>query len=110
MKFCCIDEIILGIIKMVINELFVCLYLCYCYVSYFWEDMFNDVCLYGDYGDFGGVFDNIVVKGLYIFDLNDWCYGVIGDGFDVVGGLFYVIVEVDGGQIKYWEWSIEGEY
>ena len=105
-----IDEITLGTTKMVTNELFVRSHLRYRYASHFWEDMPNDARLYGDYGDFGGVPDNIAAKGLYIPDLNDWRYGVIGDGSDAVGGSSYVIAEVDGGQTKYWEWSIEGEY
>ena len=97
-----IDEFTIGTTKMVTNELFVRSHLRYRYGSHFWEDMPNGARLYGDYGDFGGVPANIAEKGLYIPNLDAMR--------DEVGGSSYVIAEVDGGQTKYWEWSIEGEY
>lgn len=105
-----IDEFTIGTTKMITNELFVRSHVRYRYGSHFWEDMPNDARLYGEYGPAGGVPDSIAAKGLYIPDLNLWRFGALDDGSDGVGGSSYVIAEVDGGQTKYWEWSIEGEY
>ncbi|NVK57012.1 MAG: carboxypeptidase regulatory-like domain-containing protein, partial [Alteromonadaceae bacterium] len=97
-----IDEYTIGTTKFVTDELFLRSHLRYRYGSHFWEDMPNGARLYGDYGDFGGVPDNIAALGEYIPNLAAMR--------EEVGGSSYVIAEVDGGQTKYWEWSMEAEY
>ncbi|WP_181405138.1 carboxypeptidase regulatory-like domain-containing protein [Aestuariibacter sp. GS-14] len=96
-----IDELTVGATKLVTPELFLRTHLRYRYGSHFWEDMPNDARLYGDYTG-GSVPDNIAAKGLYIPNLADMRAEV--------GGSSYVIAEVDGGQTKYYEWSMEAEY
>ncbi|WP_083273000.1 TonB-dependent receptor [Alteromonas confluentis] len=97
-----IDEWTLGTSKLLTNQFFVRSHLRYRYGSHFWEDMPNGARLYGEYGPAGGVPENIAAKGLYIPNLDDMRAEV--------GGSSYVIAEVDDGQTKYWEWSVEGEY
>lgn len=97
-----IDEFTIGTTKMVTDKLFMRTHLRYRYGSHFWEDMPNNARLYGEYGPAGGVPDDIAAKGLYIPNLDAMRAEV--------GGSSYVIAEVDGGQTKYWEWSLEGEY
>ncbi len=96
-----IDEVTFGTTKAVNDSLLVRSHLRYRYGSHFWEDMPNDARLYGDYTG-GSVPADIAAKGEYIPQL--------GEYRDEVGGSSYVIAEVDGGQTKYWEWSIEAEW
>ncbi|WP_268087509.1 hypothetical protein, partial [Enterobacter sp. JH609] len=49
-----------------------------------------------------GVPQHIADKGLYVANL--------ADIRDEIGGSSYVIAEVDGGETKYWEASLEAEY
>ena len=97
-----IDEFTIGTTKLVTSELFLRSHVRYRYGSHFWEDMPNGARSYGKYGDIGQVPADIAAKGDYIPNL--------GAMRDEVGGSSYVIAEVDGGQTKYWEWSMEAEY
>jgi hypothetical protein len=96
-----IDELTIGATNAVNDNLLVRSHLRYRYGSHFWEDMPNAARLYGDYTG-GSVPADIAAKGEYIPELADYR--------DEVGGSSYVIAEVDGGQTKYWEWSVEAEW
>lgn len=104
-----VDEFTIGATKSISPALLVRTHARFRYGSHFWEDMPNGARLYGDYTG-GSVPDNIAAKGLFIEDLDLWRYGVTDDGSDGVGGSSYVIAEVDGGQTKYYELSVEAEY
>jgi hypothetical protein len=96
-----IDEFTIGATKSITPDFLLRSHLRYRYGSHFWEDMPNDARLYGDYTG-GSVPDSIASKGLYIDNLDELR--------DDIGGSSYVIAEVDGGQTKYWEWSLEAEW
>ena len=96
-----IDEFTLGVTNAVTEQLALRSHLRYRYGSHFWEDMPNDARLYGDYTG-GSVPANIATKGEYIPDLDAYRAEV--------GGSSFVIAEVDGGETKYWEWSLEAEW
>jgi len=71
--------------------------------NHFWEDMPNTGRL-TDYSEVeaSGVPADIAAQGLYVDNLDAIR--------DEIGGSSYVIAEVDGGETKYWEASIEAEY
>lgn len=71
--------------------------------SHFWEDMPNDSRL-TDYSgvEADGVPADIAAQGLYVDNLDEIR--------NEIGGSSYVVAEVDGGETKYWEASIEAEY
>ncbi|GGF76844.1 carboxypeptidase regulatory-like domain-containing protein [Alteromonas lipolytica] len=97
-----IDEITLGATKALTNDFFLRSHLRYRYGSHFWEDMPNAARSSGTYGN-GAVPDSIAARGDYIDGVREM--------YDQLGNVSsYVIAEVDNGQTKYWEWSIEGEY
>ncbi len=95
-----IDEFTLGVTNAVTDQLVLRSHLRYRDGSHFWEDMPNDARLYGDYMG-GSVPADIAAKGEYVPALDAYRADV--------GGSSFVIAEVDGGETKYWEWSLEGE-
>lgn len=102
-----IDEITLGTTKMVTDRLQLRGHTRYRYGSHFWEDMPNNgrIAAYPATSISPGVPQHIVDRGLYIPDLADRMGGI-----GTAGASSYVIAEVDDGQTKYWEVSLEAEY
>ncbi|MDP5064330.1 MAG: carboxypeptidase regulatory-like domain-containing protein [Haliea sp.] len=96
-----IDEFTVGVTNAVTDQLALRSHLRYRHGTHFWEDMPNDARLYGDYTG-GSVPANIAAKGEYIPELDAYRAEV--------GGSSFVIAEVDGGETKYWEWSLESEW
>lgn len=98
-----ITEFTLGTTKYVGSDLVLRAHVRHRKGNHFWEDMPNDARL-TDYSgvEADGVPQNIADQGLYVDNL--------ADIRDEIGGSSYVIAEVDGGETKYWEASIEAEY
>ncbi|GKW52270.1 hypothetical protein NCCP2140_13230 [Pseudoalteromonas sp. NCCP-2140] len=98
-----IKEFTLGTTKYVGSDLVLRAHVRHRKASHFWEDMPNNARL-TDYSgvDADGVPQHIADKGLYVDNLDEIR--------DEIGGSSYVIAEVDGGETKYWEASIEAEY
>ena len=98
-----IKEFTLGTTKYVGSDLVLRAHVRHRKASHFWEDMPNNARL-TDYSgvDADGVPQHIADKGLYVDNL--------AEIRDEIGGSSYVIAEVDGGETKYWEASIEAEY
>ncbi|MCQ8877448.1 carboxypeptidase regulatory-like domain-containing protein [Pseudoalteromonas shioyasakiensis] len=98
-----ITEFTLGTTKYVGSDLVLRAHVRHRKGNHFWEDMPNDARL-TDYSgvDASGVPENIASQGLYVDNL--------AEIRDEIGGSSYVIAEVDGGETKYWEASIEAEY
>ncbi len=98
-----INEFTLGTTKYVGSDLVLRAHVRHRKGMHFWEDMPNTARL-TDYSgvDADGVPQHIADKGLYVDNLAD----IIAE----IGGSSYVIAEVDGGETKYWEASIEAEY
>jgi hypothetical protein len=98
-----IKELTLGTTKYVGSDLVLRAHVRHRKASHFWEDMPNNARL-TDYSgvDADGVPQHIADKGLYVDNLDEIR--------DEIGGSSYVIAEVDGGETKYWEASIEAEY
>ena len=98
-----IKEFTLGTTKYVGSDLVLRAHVRHRKASHFWEDMPNNARL-TDYSgvDAEGVPQHIADKGLYVDNL--------AEIRDEIGGSSYVIAEVDGGETKYWEASIEAEY
>ncbi len=98
-----INELTLGTTKYVGQDLIFRAHVRHRKGMHFWEDMPNNARL-TDYSglDVPGVPDDIAAKGLYIDNLDE----VRAE----IGGSSYVIAEVDGGETKYWEASLEAEY
>ncbi|WP_462165754.1 TonB-dependent receptor [Pseudoalteromonas sp. GB43] len=98
-----INEFTLGTTKYVGSDLVLRAHVRHRKGMHFWEDMPNDARL-TDYSgvDAEGVPQHIADKGLYVDNL--------AEIRDEIGGSSYVIAEVDGGETKYWEASIEAEY
>ncbi|ALS99124.1 carboxypeptidase regulatory-like domain-containing protein [Lacimicrobium alkaliphilum] len=96
-----IDEITIGTTKAVSNNLFLRAHARHRKGTNFWEDMPNNARLYGTYGN-SSVPDHIAAKGLYVDNLDAIR--------DEISGSSYVIAEVDGGETKYWELSLEAEW
>ncbi|WP_304635700.1 TonB-dependent receptor [Pseudoalteromonas sp.] len=98
-----INEFTLGTTKYVGSDLVLRAHVRHRKGMHFWEDMPNNARL-TDYSgvDAEGVPQHIADKGLYVENL--------ADIIDEIGGSSYVIAEVDGGETKYWEASIEAEY
>ncbi|CAM3808991.1 MULTISPECIES: carboxypeptidase regulatory-like domain-containing protein [Pseudoalteromonas] len=98
-----ITEFTLGTTKYVGSDLVLRAHVRHRKGNHFWEDMPNDARL-TDYSgvDAEGVPQHIADQGLYVDNLAD----IIKE----IGGSSYVIAEVDGGETKYWEASIEAEY
>ncbi len=98
-----INEFTLGTTKYVGSDLVLRAHVRHRKGMHFWEDMPNNARL-TDYSgvDAEGVPQHIADKGLYVDNLAD----IIAE----IGGSSYVIAEVDGGETKYWEASIEAEY
>ncbi|NRQ43216.1 TonB-dependent receptor [Rheinheimera sp. YQF-2] len=99
-----IDEITLGTTRAITERLQLRGHTRYRYGSHFWEDMPNNARLRGTYGN-GEVPAYIAEKGLYIPDLAERY-----DGIGSPSAGTYVVAEVDQGQTKYWEVSLEAEY
>ncbi|MDI4669328.1 MULTISPECIES: TonB-dependent receptor [Pseudoalteromonas] len=98
-----INEFTLGTTKYVGSDLVLRAHVRHRKGMHFWEDMPNTARL-TDYSgvDADGVPQHIADKGLYVDNL--------AEIRDEIGGSSYVIAEVDGGETKYWEASIEAEY
>ena len=98
-----IKEFTLGTTKYVGSDLVLRAHVRHRKASHFWEDMPNNARL-TDYSgvDAEGVPQHIADKGLYVDNLDEIR--------NEIGGSSYVIAEVDGGETKYWEASIEAEY
>jgi len=98
-----INEFTLGTTKYIGSDLVLRAHVRHRKGMHFWEDMPNTARL-TDYSgvDADGVPQHIADKGLYIDNLDAIR--------DEIGGSSYVIAEVDGGETKYWEASIEAEY
>ncbi|MFY8273049.1 carboxypeptidase regulatory-like domain-containing protein [Pseudoalteromonas sp. SSDWG2] len=98
-----INEYTLGTTKYIGEDLVVRGHVRHRKGMHFWEDMPNTARL-TNYSDLtvSGVPADIAAKGLYIDNL--------ADIRNEIGGSSYVIAEVDGGETKYWEASIEAEY
>lgn len=98
-----ITEFTLGTTKYVGSDLVLRAHVRHRKGNHFWEDMPNDARL-TDYSgvEADGVPQHIADQGLYVDNL--------ADIRDEIGGSSYVIAEVDGGETKYWEASIEAEY
>ena len=98
-----INEFTLGTTKYVGSDLVLRAHVRHRKGMHFWEDMPNTARL-TDYSgvDADGVPKHIADKGLYVDNL--------AEIRDEIGGSSYVIAEVDGGETKYWEASIEAEY
>lgn len=98
-----INEFTLGTTKYVGSDLVLRAHVRHRKGMHFWEDMPNTARL-TDYSgvDAEGVPQHIADKGLYVDNL--------AEIRDEIGGSSYVIAEVDGGETKYWEASIEAEY
>ncbi|MBC7008920.1 MULTISPECIES: carboxypeptidase regulatory-like domain-containing protein [unclassified Pseudoalteromonas] len=98
-----INEFTLGTTKYVGSDLVLRAHVRHRKGMHFWEDMPNTARL-TDYSgvDADGVPQHIADKGLYVDNLDEIR--------DEIGGSSYVIAEVDGGETKYWEASIEAEY
>ncbi|MDX3772560.1 carboxypeptidase regulatory-like domain-containing protein [Chromatiaceae bacterium AAb-1] len=103
-----IDEITIGTTKAITDRLQLRGHTRYRYGSHFWEDMPNDARIraYPDSSQAPGTPAHIVEKGLYIPDLADR----YSDSMGVPGAGTFVVAEVDDGQSKYWEVSLEAEY
>lgn len=102
-----IDEITLGTTRAITDRLQLRGHTRYRYGSHFWEDMPNNgrIAAYPASSQSPGVPAHIADKGLYIPDLADRY-----DGIGSPSGGTYVIAEIDDGQTKYWEVSLEAEY
>lgn len=102
-----IDEITLGTTKAITDRLQLRGHTRYRYGSHFWEDMPNNgrIAAYPESSQSPGVPAHIAEKGLYIPDLAERY-----DGIGSPSGGTYVIAEIDDGQTKYWEVSLEAEY
>ncbi|WP_416307480.1 carboxypeptidase regulatory-like domain-containing protein [Neptunicella sp. SCSIO 80796] len=96
-----IDEITIGATKVVTDELYLRAHARYREGSHFWEDVPNTARLSGTYGN-SGVPQHIADKGVYVDNLDD----IRAE----IGGSSYVIAEVDEGQTKYYELSLEAEW
>ena len=102
-----IDEITLGTTRAITDRLQLRGHTRYRYGSHFWEDMPNNgrIAAYPAASQSAGVPAHIAEKGLYIPNLEER-YGGIG----TPSGGTYVVAEIDDGQTKYWEVSLEAEY
>lgn len=102
-----IDEITLGTTKAITDRLQLRGHTRYRYGSHFWEDMPNNgrIAPYPASSQAPGVPAHIAEKGLFIPDLAERM-----DGIGTASPTTYVIAEVDDGQTKYWEVSLEAEY
>lgn len=102
-----IDEITLGTTKALTDRLQLRGHTRYREGQHFWEDMPNNarIAAYNQNSQASGVPADIAAKGLYIPNLAER-YGGLGTPSDGT----YVIAEVDGGQTKYYEISLEAEY
>lgn len=96
-----VDEFTIGTTKQLTDEWFLRGHARYREGSHFWEDVPNTARLSGTYGN-GSVPQHIADKGLYVDNLAD----IRAE----IGGSSYVIAEVDDGQTKYWELSLEAEW
>lgn len=102
-----IDEITVGTTKAITDRFQLRGHTRYREGQHFWEDMPNNARI-ADYkaGSLAnGVPADIAEKGLYIPNLAERM-----DGIGTASGTTYVIAEVDNGQTKYWEVSLEAEY
>ncbi len=97
-----INELTIGTTKQVTDDFFVRAHLRRREGEHFWEDTWNNSRLYGEYGPFGGVPEDIAALGPYIPELSDYRAEV--------GGSSYVIAELDNAYTSYNEFSIEAEY
>lgn len=102
-----IDEITIGTTKALTDRLQLRAHTRYREGQHFWEDMPNNarIAAYPASSQAPGVPADIADKGLYIPDLADRY-----DGIGSPSAGTYVIAEVDGGQTKYYELSLEAEY
>lgn len=102
-----IDEITLGTTKAITDRLQLRGHTRYRYGSHFWEDMPNNgrIAAYPASSQAPGVPAHIADKGLYIPDLADRM-----DGIGNASATSYVVAEIDEGQTKYLEFSLEAEY
>ncbi|KUM53339.1 TonB-dependent receptor [Rheinheimera sp. EpRS3] len=102
-----IDEITLGTTKAITDRLQLRGHTRYRYGSHFLEDMPNNgrIAAYPESSQAPGVPAHIADRGLYIPDLAERY-----DGIGTPSGGTYVIAEIDDGQTKYWEVSLEAEY
>ncbi|WP_404340880.1 carboxypeptidase regulatory-like domain-containing protein [Pseudoalteromonas mariniglutinosa] len=98
-----ITEFTLGTTKYVGSDLVLRAHVRHRKGMHFWEDMPNTARL-SDYTGLNvpGVPADLAEKGLYVDNLDAIR--------DEIGGSSYVIAEVDGGETKYWEASLEAEY
>ncbi|GAB3036406.1 TonB-dependent receptor [Bowmanella dokdonensis] len=96
-----VEEFTIGTTKQLTNEWFLRAHARYREGSHFWEDVPNTARLSGTYGN-GSVPAHIAEKGLYVENLAD----IRAE----IGGSSYVIAEVDDGQTKYYELSLEAEW
>lgn len=102
-----IDEATIGTTRAITNRLQLRGHTRFRYGSHFWEDMPNNgrIAAYPASSQAPGVPAHIAEKGLYIPDLAERM-----DGIGTASPTTYVIAEVDEGQTKYWEVSLEAEY
>tara|TARA_R110002126_G_scaffold98045_14_gene228125 strand:- start:17619 stop:20651 length:3033 start_codon:yes stop_codon:yes gene_type:complete len=102
-----IDEITIGTTKAITDRLQLRGHTRYREADNFWEDMPNNgrIAAYPSSSQAAGVPAHIAAKGLYIPDLVERM-----DGIGNPSGGSYVIAEIDEGQTKYWEVSLEAEY
>jgi len=76
----------------------------------FWEDTWNGSRLYGEYGPWGGVPDEIAALGYYIPDLDDWRDQLQDSRPGASRGSSYVIAALDGAYTSYNEVHVEAEW
>lgn len=102
-----IDEITIGTTRAITDRFQLRGHTRYREGQHFWEDMPNNarIAAYPASSQAPGVPAHIADKGLYIPDLADRM-----DGIGSASGGTYVVAEVDEGQTKYWEISLEAEY
>lgn len=102
-----IDEATLGTTRAITNRLQLRGHTRFRYGSHFWEDMPNDARIraYPASSQAPGTPAHIAERGLFIPDLAARMGGI---GTAAPGT--YVVAEVDDGQTKYWEVSLEAEY
>lgn len=102
-----IDEATIGTTRAITNRLQLRGHTRFRYGSHFWEDMPNDARIraYPATSQAPGTPAHIAERGLYIPNLAERMGGI---GNTSPGT--YVVAEVDDGQTKYWELSLEAEY
>ncbi len=102
-----IDEITLGTTKAVTDRLQLRAHTRYREGSHFWEDMPNNarIAAYPASSQAPGTPAHIAAKGLYIPDLAERMGGI----GNAAAGTF-IVAEVDEGETKYYEVSLEAEY